>query len=289
MLSEEQIQQAVYWACKQEVMAPKPGNVNCFSDGHEMVVNDFLLSAKAIAPIMAKPGLSVGERILFSIQATRAVVNTNTNLGIVLLMAPLCHAAAQIADFDQLPEALNNVLTHLSRDDANYCYEAIRLAEAGGLGKAAEQDISGTPTVTLLEAMKMAEERDQIALQYVSNFKTLWQVGLPTLTNALESGESVEWATAFAYLMLLSDAPDSLILRKHSWPQAIAVTEKAKQLVFEMKKNSRLDASLHQLTAWDNQLKQDAINPGTTADLVAATLLLHAFQHELPAHRISVP
>jgi triphosphoribosyl-dephospho-CoA synthase len=67
------------------------------------------------------------------------------------------------------------------------------------------------------------------------------------------------------------------------------VTEKAKQLVFEMNKNSTLNAYLDRLTAWDNELKQNAINPGTTADLVAATLLLHAFQRRLSADRISVP
>jgi len=270
-------------------MAPKPGNVNCFSDGHNMAVDDFLRSAEAIAPVMARPGLRVGERILQAIQATREVVDCNTNLGIVLLMAPLCSAIEQVEDFEQLPSALEKVLNSLTQEDAKACYQAIRMAEAGGLGEAEDQDISEEPTVTLLKAMEMASERDQIALQYVSNFNTLWQVSLPALTSALNSGESVEWATAFAYLMLLSDAPDSLILRKNSRQLAIAVTEKAKRLVFEMKKNSKLNAYLDQLTAWDNELKQNAINPGTTADLVAATLLLHAFQRGLSADRISVP
>jgi triphosphoribosyl-dephospho-CoA synthase len=289
MLSEPDIEQAVYWACQQEVMAPKPGNVNCFSDGHNMAVDDFLRSAKAIAPVMARPGLSVGERILLAIQATREVVDCNTNLGIVLLMAPLCTAIEHVDEFEQLPSALEEVLNSLTQDDAKACYEAIRLAEAGGMGKSDDQDISEEPTVTLLEAMEMAKDRDQIALQYVSNFNTLWRVSLPALTSALNSGESVEWATAFAYLMLLSDAPDSLILRKNSRQLAIAVTDKAKRLVFDMNKNSKLDTYLNQLTAWDTELKQNAINPGTTADLVAATLLLHAFQRGFSADRISVP
>jgi triphosphoribosyl-dephospho-CoA synthase len=289
MLSESDIEHAVFWACQQEVMAPKPGNVNCFSDGHNMAVDDFLRSAKAIAPVMARPGLTVGERILLSIQATREVVDCNTNLGIVLLMAPLCTAIEHLEDFEQLPAALENVLNTLTQEDAKACYQAIRLAEAGGLGETDDQDIAGEPTVTLFEAMEMAKDRDQIALQYVSNFNTLWQVSLPALTSALNSGESVEWATCFAYLMLLSDAPDSLILRKNSRQLAIAVTDKAKRLVFDMNKNSKLDTYLNQLTAWDTELKQNAINPGTTADLVAATLLLHAFQRGFSADRISVP
>lgn len=289
MLSESDIQNAVFWACEQEVKAPKPGNVNCFSDGHNMAVDDFIRSAKAIAPVMAEPDLSVGQRILKAIQATRTVVDCNTNLGIVLLFAPLCTAAREVDDFDDLADATARVLTSLTQEDARSCYQAIRLAEAGGLGKSDEQDISQEPTITLLEAMEMAQNRDQIALQYVSNFNTLWRIGLPALTSSMNSGESVEWATCLAYLKLLSDAPDSLICRKQSRELANAVTAKAKQLVFEMNKNSTLDASINQLTAWDDELKQKAINPGTTADLVAATLLLCAFRRSLSVNRISVP
>jgi triphosphoribosyl-dephospho-CoA synthase len=289
MLSKDEIRQAVFWACEQEVMAPKPGNVNCFSDGHNMVVQDFIRSARAIAPVMAQPGLSVGQRILRAVEATREVVDCNTNLGIVLLFAPLCSAVDRCERFDQLPDALSAVLAQLTVDDARLCYQAIRLAEAGGLGSSTEQDISEEPSVTLLNAMELARDRDQIALQYVSNFNTLWQVGLPALTNSLNSGESVEWATAFAYLKLLSDAPDSLICRKQNRETATAVTNKAKQLVFQMNKNSKLNTYSAQLTAWDIELKQKSINPGTTADLVAATLLLWAFEDGFSADRISVP
>lgn len=289
MLSEDEIRQAVFWACEQEVMAPKPGNVNCFSDGHNMAVQDFIRSANAIAPVMAQPGLSVGQRILRAVEATRQVVDCNTNLGIVLLFAPLCSAVEHCERFEQLRDALSAVLAQLSVDDARRCYQAIRLAEAGGLGSSTEQDINEEPSVTLLNAMELARDRDQIALQYVSNFNTLWQVGLPALTNSLNSGESVEWATAFAYLKLLSDAPDSLICRKQNRETATAVTNKAKQLVFQMNKNSKLNTYSAQLTAWDIELKQKSINPGTTADLVAATLLLCAFDRGFSADRISVP
>lgn len=289
MLSESEIADSVFWACEKEVRAPKPGNVNCFSEGHNMAIDDFIRSARAIAPVMARPGLTVGARILAAITATRQVVDCNTNLGIVLLFAPLCCAVEQSETFDDLADKLRITLQNLTVEDARLTYQAIRMAEAGGLGRHQEQDISGDPSVTLLQAMKMAAERDQIAFQYVSNFNTLWEIGLPGLTSALNSGESVEWAAAFAYLKLLSERPDSLICRKQSREQAIAVTNKAKQLVFEMNKNSTLNAYSNQLTAWDKELKQNAINPGTTADLVAATLLLHAFQRRLSANRISVP
>ncbi|WP_417511792.1 triphosphoribosyl-dephospho-CoA synthase [Methylophaga sp.] len=281
MLSESDLIDAVFWACEQEVSAPKPGNVNVISDGHNMVVEDFIKSAHAIAPVMAKPDLTVGERILQSIQATRRVVNCNTNLGIVLLFAPLCQAVQSCETFDELPERLQVVLNNLTVDDAIDCYQAIRLAEAGGLGKQDQQDISAVPTITLLEAMDLAKNRDQIAQQYINNFNTLWDLTLPSLTKAINSGESVEWATAFAYLKLLSKALDSLISRKQSTALATKVSERAKQFVIQIEETGNVETHFDALTHWDKELKEKAINPGTSADLIAATLLLYKFKQLL--------
>ncbi|MAX50766.1 MULTISPECIES: triphosphoribosyl-dephospho-CoA synthase [unclassified Methylophaga] len=281
MLSESDLKDAVFWACEQEVSAPKPGNVNVISDGHNMVVEDFIKSAHAIAPVMAKPDLTVGERILQSIQATRRVVNCNTNLGIVLLFAPLCQAVQSCETFDELPERLQVVLNNLTVDDAIDCYQAIRLAEAGGLGKQDQQDISAVPTITLLEAMDLAKNRDQIAQQYINNFNTLWDLSLPSLTKAINSGESVEWATAFAYLKLLSKALDSLISRKQSTALATKVSERAKQFVIQIEETGTVETHFDALTHWDKELKEKAINPGTSADLIAATLLLYKFKQLL--------
>jgi triphosphoribosyl-dephospho-CoA synthase len=289
MLSESDIAWAVTQACQQEVRSPKPGNVNLLSDGHDMVVADFLRSAEAIAPIMADRTLSVGEKILKSIQATRTVVDCNTNLGIVLLFAPLCHAMTACHSLNDLRMSLANVLRDLTLEDAKYCYEAIRLADAGGLSKKPEQDIESDPTITLLEAMRLAQNYDQIAQQYVTNFAFIFEVGLPALHEQLEYGQSIEWAGAFAYLKLLSEALDSLICRKNSIEVATTVKQKATQFVFYMNKNSKIDTYLTQLTVWDTELKQKRINPGTTADLVAATLLLHQFDVMFSANRISVP
>ena len=289
MLSEAEIADAVIWACRQEVMAPKPGNVNCFSDGHNMHVDDFIASAHAIAPVMATRGLSVGERIKQAIDATQAVVSSNTNLGIVLLFAPLCCAIEDSNTPQQLFNKLTQVLLSLDCHDARLCYQAIRKARAGGLGKAEQQDVANEPNVTLLQAMALAAERDLIARQYTNNYRDILQLLLPTLTNALRSGEGIEWATALAYLYSLSMMPDSLICRKQSRELAEAVSEKAREFMSYLNENNRLEDFSDHLTAWDNELKQKAINPGTSADLIAATLLIHAFQERLSLYRISVP
>jgi len=287
-LNRNQIQQAIIWACEQEVNAPKPGNVNCFSDGHNMEINDFLKSAHAIAEPLTDPSLNVGEKIHQAVQATRKVVDCNTNLGIVLLFAPLCKAM-EICDAEDFSIALKKVLADLTVEDAIECYKGIQLAEAGGMGKSEQEDISSTPTVTLKQAMKIAQNRDSIALQYCNNYQQIFELGLKNLTSEINSGKTVEWAIALAYLTILTNLPDTLIIRKNGLGQAQAVSKKAGSLLNKMKKLNTLDSFIEDAIAWDRELKSQAINPGTSADMIAATLLLFRFQNLLTQHRISVP
>ena len=281
MLNNHQIQQAVIWACEQEVSAPKPGNVNCFSDGHQMSVQDFIKSAHAIAPILSQTHLSTGTLLLEAVIATQQVVNCNTNLGIILLFAPLCKAIQNCQHISQLPAALKTVLENLTVDDAIEAYQAIRLAKAGGLGESEQHDIYDTPTVTLRQAMEYAQDRDSIAAQYLNNYREIFDLGLTNLTFSINCGESVEWATAFAYLNLLSVVPDSLIIRKQGLECANSVVNEAKQIIKKTNISNNLSQFETDITLWDKELKKKAINPGTTADMTAATLLIYAFEQAL--------
>ena len=279
MLSTKVVQDCIIWACEQEVLAPKPGNVNSLSDGHNMKVLDFIKSAHAITPALTTPNAPVGQRILHAIKATHSVVDCNTNLGIVLLFAPLCVAIEQCNNFDQLTKNLHSILKNLTVIDAQQAYQAIRLAKAGGLGYINDQDIGDIPTVTLLQAMNSAKDRDTIAAQYLNDYADIFQIGLSNLTSAINYGESIEWATTLAYLYLLTNTPDSLICRKQGKETAERVSSKALYFIHKTTKNKRLSTFSSELESWDKELKQNAINPGTTADLTATTLLLRAFQH----------
>lgn len=277
MLKTDQIEQAITWACVTEVSAPKPGNVNSFSDGHNMSIQNFIDSAYAIAPILSQPHLTVGEMILQAVQATRTVVDCNTNLGIILLFAPLCKAIVNCADFDDLPVALEQVLNALTVNDAKQAYLAIAMAEPGGMGKSTKQDIYTAPTVTLKQAMALAKDRDSIASQYVNNYHDIFELGLTNLTLSINCGESVEWAAAFAYLKLLSAKPDSLIHRKQGLASAVTIMNESRKIIEKMNTNNKLSKFEANIIQWDKELKQKALNPGTTADMVAASLLVYAF------------
>src|SRR5437667_418945 len=85
------------------------------------------------------------DKIVEAVQATRLVARTNTNLGIILLLSPL----AAVPAGESLRDGLLPVLDRLDIADADATYEAIRLANPGGLGRVPEQDVSHEPTQNL--------------------------------------------------------------------------------------------------------------------------------------------
>jgi triphosphoribosyl-dephospho-CoA synthase len=185
-------------ACLAELDALKPGNVHRLGDGHSMTVADFEKSAEAAAPAIGGKGLSVGKRIRLASEATRRVVQQNTNLGIILLSAPLAEAALHAAKGD-LKSRLHDVLRTLGVDDARDAYRAIRETAPGGLGEAPLHDVRSEPEVSLLEAMRAAETRDRIAWNYTHDFDDIFRLGLVWLGHALERWGNPAWAAARVY------------------------------------------------------------------------------------------
>jgi len=276
----ERIAAAFTAACRDEIEAPKPGNVHVFADGHRMTAAQFLRSAEAASARLCAPGRRVGARILHAVEATAAAVGTNTNLGIILSCAPLA-AAAERGSRD-LREALTDVLDELDVEDAALAYRAIVLAAPGGLGRAARHDVHEPAMVTLKEAMAAAAERDRIARQYVTAFADVFELGEPILAAALVRAPEPTWATLTVYLGFLSAFPDTHIARKHG--AAIAEQVRLRAGTF----SDRLAAGEHTtqlrdaLLAWDAELKAKGINPGTIADLTVATLFAQRLRSILP-------
>ncbi len=258
--------------CRAEVMALKPGNVHVHAAGHGMTVADFLLSAEVAAPEIARPGAAVGERILRAVRATRAAVNCNTNLGILLLTTPLARAA-EMPPTRPLRDRVCAVLEDLSVEDAEAAYEAIRLASPGGLGRAAEHDVAGPATVDLRTAMAAARSRDRIAAQYADGFRDVFEIGVAR-ARALDGKDAVSMAEA-VYLDFLTAFPDSHVLRKQGEAVAAALMSEARELRRQLAAE-KSDAVRHDhLFAFDARLKWQGINPGTSADLTVASLFAH--------------
>jgi triphosphoribosyl-dephospho-CoA synthase len=286
-LRAERIAAAFKWACLAELDAPKPGNVHTFAAGHRMTVDEFVRSAGAAAGPLSAEGARVGVRIDAAIAATFAAVGANTNLGIILLCAPLATAAECDAAFTDLRHALARVLQDLDVDDANLAFRAIVRAAPAGLGHSASHDVFNPATVTLLQAMAEAAGRDLIARQYATDFADIFDLGLPVLQAAHDDGADPKWATLTTFLAFLSAFPDSHVARKLGAETAHTVQSEAAEFRRMLAAAERPDALLPDLLAWDSALKGKGINPGTSADLTVATLFAYRLRTILPSARNS--
>jgi triphosphoribosyl-dephospho-CoA synthase len=260
-------------ACLVEASALKPGNVSPQRDFEDTAYEDFLLSAAAIGPALGRAAeTGVGEAVLAAVEATRRRVQANTNLGIVLLLAPLACAAGR--EPGPLRAALSRVLEGLSAADTRAAYAAIRLANPGGLGRAPTHDVRDETTATLGEVMALAAERDTIAREYVTDYDVTFRLAVPAIREERARGRSRRTAAAEAFLRVLSEVPDTLIARKEGEATARAVSARAGEVLRAGPAGSAARARAEE--AFDGELRErgNRLNPGTSADLVAAALFV---------------
>jgi len=274
--SAEAVAGAAQLACVLEASAEKPGNITPRHDFADTSYEDMLRSAIAIGPELGRAAeRGVGDTVLAAVRATRRVAGSNTNLGIALLLAPLARAAlADGAAAALLCERVEEVLQALTLDDSGAAYAAIREAGAGGLDEPVEHDVRDAPTVALREAMALAAGRDSVASEYATGFTITFDIGLPALRRALAAGLGPRPATVEAFLELLAAVPDTLIARKRGADAARRVSEGAAAVLAAG--GVRDAAGRAALETFDAALRGDgnALNPGTTADLVTAVLFV---------------
>ncbi len=269
-------------ACLLEATAPKAGNVHRGADFEDVGFGDFLLSAWGIAPAIDRAAIDgVGAAVRAGVEATRSLVGTNTNLGMLLLLAPLAAGADR---FPELPlrSAVERVLATLTPRDATDVYAAIVAAMPGGLGDAPEHDVRQIPPDDLLEAMRAAADRDSIARQYADRFAGLFDTALPMMVDAFAAGGELQRAIVETHVRLLAAWPDSLIERKCGRATAIEASTRAARVVDAGEFGSEdWHREAAELDFW---LRSDGHrrNPGTTADLVCATLLAGWLDGRLP-------
>jgi triphosphoribosyl-dephospho-CoA synthase len=267
-LSGDLLEQQVQLACVLEVSALKPGNITPAHDFSDTTYADMVRSALALGPVFTRRRArrrSVGELIADGVEATTRVAAANTNLGIVLLFAPLVRATATREPGESLRPATERTLAQLGVDDATEAFAAIASANPGGLGDAPQHDVRAPARVSLREAMAAAAHRDSIASEYATGYSIVFDTGLPLLDGALRGGDSTLSAIVSLHVGLLARFPDTLIARKAGPAAARSVTRAAGEVRDGSRSPANFDAMLR---SDDNRL-----NPGTTADLVAGTVL----------------
>jgi triphosphoribosyl-dephospho-CoA synthase len=259
-------------ACLYEATAPKPGNVHRGADFEDLTYVDLLVSAAVIAPILDNAGQKpLGKTVLSAVKATQLAVNTNSNLGIVLLLTPLALASTRDAP---ITAGIGLVLDDLQPQDAADVYEAIRLAKPDGLGSRDEADVAEPPSISLVDAMRLAADRDLVARQYATDFAEVLGFVLPAITTALARGATLGQSIVEAHLRSMAEHPDSLIARKCGADLARQAADWAAEV---LKQGTPGDETFRRALAdFDFWLRSDGNrrNPGSTADLIAAALFV---------------
>jgi triphosphoribosyl-dephospho-CoA synthase len=258
-------------ACLLEAAAPKPGNVHRGCDFADMTFLDFAVSAAAIGPVMEEAARrGVGATVLQALRATRRLVDVNTNLGTLLLLAPL----ACVPRDQPLAAGLAGVLGRLTADDARQVYEAIRLAQPGGLGQVDQMDVADAAPADLLAAMQAAADRDLVARQYGNGFDQVLNFVRPALVEGTRAGWRLTDAIIHTQMQMMVRFPDSLIARKCGIEVAQRAADLAARALAAGKPGD--EDYLQALADLDFWLRCDGNrrNPGTTADLIAAGLFV---------------
>jgi triphosphoribosyl-dephospho-CoA synthase len=270
---------AAQLACVLEASAEKPGNITPSHDFEDTSYEDMLRSAIALGPELARAGeRGVGDTVLAAVRATRRVAGANTNLGIALLLAPLARAALRSGT---RRADVEHVLAALTLDDARAAYTAIVEAGAGGLEEPVEHDVRAAPAIALREAMAAAADRDAVAAEYATGYEVTYELGLPVLARAVDDGLRPRDAIVELFLELLAAVPDTLVARKRGRPAAERVSAGAARALAAG--GVRSEAGRAALAALDASLRGDgnALNPGTTADVVTAVLFVALLEGRL--------
>ncbi|MDO5851412.1 MAG: triphosphoribosyl-dephospho-CoA synthase [Methanobacteriaceae archaeon] len=290
-------------ACLLEVSGyPKPGNVHRTHDMDDMLYEDFLISSVSIKDKLELvsdntkrfyPNLlnsiSLGSCILGAVEESHYWTNTNTNLGIVMLLVPLAASASVIKnknEINKIPNILDVILKNSTVDDAIALVKAINLSEAGNMGNVEKFDVNNKDTIDQLienkinmyDLLVMSQDYDKLSYQLVNKLPLIMDIGLPIYRLASEK-YSYNISTIITYMSLLAYCPDTLISRKFGEDTSKKVSNKAKDIIkkFDLSSVEGMDA----LKSFDKYLIDNNYNPGTTADFTAATLFLGLLEKHL--------
>jgi len=268
------LKDAYLFACKKDIEVLKPGNVSLESPHHDTSAQDYIESSIYSSHHLFNISYSLGERVLNSVRATKKVVKTNTNLGIILLCAPIIHS---LIKFDNIPirDSLETSLSQSNNDDTLRICESINIVKPGGLGESIKYNTKSLPKISLMKIMQYSSEYDRISYQYTHKFKDILDFIVPCIKFHRKHSRSYEHSLALTFMEILSKIPDSHISRKFGNKMSKKTSNEANDLLKILDKEDSWDLASKRLKSLDYEYKKKGINPGTTADLLVAGLMVY--------------
>jgi triphosphoribosyl-dephospho-CoA synthase len=287
-----------------EASANKPGNVNRTTSFESTHYEHFLASAVAIASSFecaAEQGVLVsrGKIHVGDVGLGRIIKNSvenvnawqhggNTLLGTTILLSPIAVAAGMTSAKEhvfKIPKLRKNVklvVESTTPEDAVNVYEAIKSANPGGLGTVPELDINDPVSInkihkeriSLYHIFEIASKYDVVCSEWVNNYPITFDAAYPYLMEQIRKTNDINVAIIHTFLKVLAGHPDTLIARKTSREKGLEVSFKAEEIL----RLGGLESSSGRksLGEFDRGLRKSSnlLNPGTTADIIAAALAL---------------
>ena len=273
-LTPKNIQSAYLFSCHKDIELIKPGNVNIISPHKDTNARDYIESSVLSSKILFQEKLTLGERILESVKITRKKIKTNTNLGIILLCAPIIHAIIKFKDLE-LRDGIKMTLSSSTPKDTLDICSAINISSPGGLGKRDVYDTNSLPDVSVKEIMDYSAKYDRISYQYSNNYIDIFDFIIPRLIFLIKKHGSLDISLSLMFIEILAKIPDSHITRKLGDKISKKTSNHANDLLKILDKESSHEYLTNQLSKLDYEYKKKGINPGTTADLLLASLLIY--------------
>jgi triphosphoribosyl-dephospho-CoA synthase len=329
-MTPEKIAQIAQIASVLEVSGyPKPGNVHRTRDFHDMTFEDFLISGVVIGDTVKKAVINgekiktsisfgeakLGKFILEAVNETNKWISNNTNLGIIMMLMPIAISASISKDLNELKKNIGEILINTTVEDSINLYDAIKIADAGGMGNQKDFDVTDdnakeeliANNQTMFDVLKISSSWDSLANELTSRMPIVFEIGYPTFSK-LKKNFPINLSTVITFLTILSNVPDTLISRKYGNEKAEEVSAMSNKILMDLNINLS-DSNLNNydlnnfnlsnsnsnkpnfdyhdlkkkynnglfnkmLTDFDDFLFKNKLNPGTTADLTAASIMV---------------
>ncbi|MBZ9571277.1 triphosphoribosyl-dephospho-CoA synthase [Methanobrevibacter sp. TMH8] len=274
---------------------PKPGNVHRTRDFHDMVFEDFIISGIVIGDTIREAAThaseinnsisfkeaNLGKFILQSVKETDKWVANNTNLGIIMLLTPIAMSAAISSNINELRENIHKIILNSSVIDTVAFYEAIALADAGGMGDQEEFSVTNEEAtkeliennLSIFDVLNISSSWDSLAMELTTKLPTTFDIGYPIFSK-IKNEYSINLATVITFLTILSQIPDTLISRKYGDEKAKEVSILAMEVLNSLDLDNDIDKFNKKLSEFDDYLFENKLNPGTTADLTASSIMV---------------
>ncbi|QKR01031.1 triphosphoribosyl-dephospho-CoA synthase [Metallosphaera tengchongensis] len=247
-----------------ESSIPKPGNASPLQDIETVTLRDIIVSALRLKDSYYNVCLRGYERRLPIMDRLSEVTDRSFSLlGTALLLFPIAYSSTFSTDVEQLIHNASLVSVMLTSEDWKWFREALTKLNLSYLGRTDRMDYRNA-SVSMGEILRWSAVYDEIAKEIVAGYPLSKEVYNIIRENPCGSFSSnVKWA----FIYVLSKQPDGLISRK--WGHSIAIK------ISQMASKIPPCPQETELQIFNDFLRSRKINPGSTADIIAAGIALH--------------